>query len=102
MKITKSQLRQIIKEEIQNEYNTMKVSSGKHRVQRQTSNKTPLERAGQGKYFAAVSAFKKFMEENPDADRDMLGNELVNNPPGGSLQGYEERVMQMLRNVAAR
>ena len=42
------------------------------------------------------------MEENPDADRDMLGNELVNNPPGGSLQGYEERVMQMLRNVAAR
>ena len=59
MKITKSQLRQIIKEEIQNEYNTMKVSSGKHRVQRQTSNKTPLERAGQGKYFAAVSAFKK-------------------------------------------
>ena len=103
MKITKSQLRQIIKEEIQNEYNTLKVSSGKHRVQRRhASGTTPLERAGQGKYFAAVSAFNKFMEENPDADRDMLGNELVNNPPGGSLQGYEERVTQMLRNLAAR
>ena len=102
MKITTSQLQQIIKEEIQNEYATMGVSSGKRRVQRQASNKTPLERAGQGQYFAAVSAFNKFMEENPDADRDMLGNELVNNPPGGSLQGYEERVMQMLRNVAAR
>jgi len=102
MKITKQQLRQIIKEEIQNEYATMGVSSGRHRVQRQASNKTPLERAGQGKYFAAVTAFKKFMEENPDADRDMLGNELVNNPPGVSLQGYEERVTQMLRNLAAR
>ena len=102
MKITKSQLRQIIKEEIQNEYNTLKVSSGKRPVQRQTSNKTPLERAGQGKYFAAVAAFKKFMEENPGADRDMLGNELVNNPPAGSLQGHEEKVTQMLRNLAAR
>ena len=102
MKLTTTYLRKLIKEAIQNEYNTMKVSSGKHRVQRQTSNKTELEKAGQGKYFAAVAAFKKFMEENPDADRDMLGNELVNNPPGGSLQGYEERVMQMLRNVAAR
>ena len=107
MKITKSQLPQIIKEEIQNEYNTLKVSSGKHRVQRQTSNKTPLERGGQGKYFAAVSAFKKFMEENPDIANDekefnRIGMELQNNPPGGSLQGYEERVMQMLRNVAAR
>jgi len=102
MKITKSQLRQIIKEEIQNEYNTMKVSSGKRPVQRQASSKTPLERAGRGKYFAAVAAVKRFMEEQPDADRDMLGNELVNNPPGGSLQGYEERVTQMLRNLAAR
>ena len=102
MKITKSQLRQIIKEEIQNEYATMGVSSGRHRVQRQASNKTPLERAGQGKYFAAVAAFEKFMEENPGADKDMLGKELVNNPPGGSLQGYEERVTQMLRNLAGR
>ena len=64
MKITKSQLRQIIKEEIQKE-RILGVSSGKHSVQRQASSKTPLERAGQGKYFAAVSAFKKFMEENP-------------------------------------
>jgi hypothetical protein len=102
MKITKSELRQIIKEEIQNEYATMGVSSGRHRVQRQASNKTPLERAGQGKYFAAVAAFEKFMEENPGADKDMLGKELVNNPPGGSLQGYEERVTQMLRNLAGR
>ena len=102
MKITKSQLRQIIKEEIQNEYATMGVSSGRHSVQRQASNKTPLERAGQGKYFAAVAAFEKFMEENPGADKDMLGKELVNNPPGGSLQGYEERVTQMLRNLAGR
>ena len=102
MKITKSQLRQIIKEEIQNEYATMGVSSGRHRVQRQASNKTPLERAGQGKYFAAVAAFEKFMEENPDADKDMFGKELVNNPPGGSLEGYKERVTQMLRNLAGR
>lgn len=48
MKITKTQLQQIIKEEIQNEYATMGVSSGKHRVQRQASSKTPLEKAGQG------------------------------------------------------
>jgi hypothetical protein len=102
MKITKTQLQEIIKEEIQNEYATMGVSSGKHRVQRQASNKTPLEKSGQGKYFAAVSAFKKFMEENPDADRDKLGNELVNNPPGGSLEGYEERVTQMLTNLEGR
>jgi hypothetical protein len=38
MKITKTQLRKIIKEEIQKEYATMGVSSGKHQTQGSPSN----------------------------------------------------------------
>lgn len=109
MKITKTQLRKIIKEEVMKEYATMGVSSGKHRVQRPqaSSGETALQRAGGGKFWAADAEFRQFLKDNPDIANDKeefnrIGMELQNNPPGGGLPGYSERVKEMLYRLAGK
>ena len=108
MKITKSQLRQIIKEEIQKE-RILGVSSGKHKVHRPqaSSQKTALQRAGTGKFWAADAEWKQFLKDNPDIaddekERNRIGMALQNNPPTGSLQGYSEKVKEKLYTLAGK
>ena len=77
-KITKSQLRKVVKEEIQKEYATMGASSGKHKVQRQDSGLEgyatgTLARQGMDIKSRALHMFDEWIKDNKlEAERDKL------------------------------
>ena len=83
MKITKTQLRQIIKEEVEKQLSLV-------------TEMTALERAGRDKYFAAVAEYEDFIKKFPDVDKEKIGRYLVDNPPGGGINGFREKVRRML------
>jgi|10_taG_2_1085330.scaffolds.fasta_scaffold23537_2 hypothetical protein len=125
MKITKSQLRQLIREEIQKEsgafgtyaapisgtgglsYSGSKTSGRPRPEPKTSSDLTALERAGIGKRMAAEAAWNQFLKDNPDIANDeeeinRIGMKLQNNPPAGGLSGYSERVKEMLYRWAGK